>query len=98
MRSTCLYKHFFVVSLADNRGFMTANGQPDNPRAARYILKDFVNGKLLYCLAPPGVEQCEYHTWPEPKKTSQAAANRVLTPREARAINVCTRKKKSKPY
>lgn len=84
-----------MVSLVDNRGFMTANGQPDNPRAARYILKDFVNGKLLYCLAPPGVEQSEYHTWPEPKKTSQATStNRILPPREARAINVCTRKEK----
>ncbi|KAJ8939176.1 hypothetical protein NQ318_017073 [Aromia moschata] len=26
---------------AYNRGFMTANGQPDNSRAARYILKDY---------------------------------------------------------
>lgn len=65
---------------------MTANGQPDNPRAARYILKDFVNGKLLYCLAPPNVEQSEYHTWPETTKIH--SANRVLPPREARAINV----------
>ncbi|CAL7938844.1 unnamed protein product [Xylocopa violacea] len=26
-----------------NRGFMTQNGQPDNPRSARYLLKDYVN-------------------------------------------------------
>ncbi|XP_049944761.1 large subunit GTPase 1 homolog isoform X1 [Schistocerca serialis cubense] len=45
------------------RGFMTQNGQPDNPRSARYILKDFISGKLLYCCAPPGVDQAEYHTW-----------------------------------
>lgn len=48
-----------------NRGFMTQNGQPDNPRSARYILKDFVNGKLLYCFAPPGVDQKLYHIFPE---------------------------------
>ncbi|XP_010832692.1 PREDICTED: large subunit GTPase 1 homolog [Bison bison bison] len=36
------------------RGFMTAHGQPDQPRSARYILKDYVNGKLLYCHPPPG--------------------------------------------
>lgn len=24
------------------RGFMTAHGQPDQPRSARYILKDYV--------------------------------------------------------
>lgn len=48
------------------RGFMTQSGLPDNPRASRYILKDFVNGKLLYCVAPPGVDQNEYHTFPPP--------------------------------
>uniref|UniRef100_A0A8I3Q7X8 Large subunit GTPase 1 homolog n=2 Tax=Canis lupus familiaris TaxID=9615 RepID=A0A8I3Q7X8_CANLF len=36
------------------RGFMTAHGQPDQSRSARYILKDFVSGKLLYCHPPPG--------------------------------------------
>uniref|UniRef100_L7M2P5 Large subunit GTPase 1 homolog n=1 Tax=Rhipicephalus pulchellus TaxID=72859 RepID=L7M2P5_RHIPC len=48
------------------RGFMTQSGLPDNPRASRYILKDFVNGKLLYCVAPPSVDQKEYHTFPPP--------------------------------
>ncbi|KAB0798589.1 hypothetical protein PPYR_09582 [Photinus pyralis] len=67
-----------------NRGFMTSNGQPDNPRAARYILKDFVNGKLLYSHAPPGVDQNIYHTWP--KRQRLVKANRVLPPQEARAI------------
>ncbi|XP_053208543.1 large subunit GTPase 1 homolog [Panonychus citri] len=43
------------------RGFMNQRGLPDNPRAARYILKDFVNGKLIYCVAPPGVDQNEFH-------------------------------------
>uniref|UniRef100_A0A673CDU5 Large subunit GTPase 1 homolog n=1 Tax=Sphaeramia orbicularis TaxID=375764 RepID=A0A673CDU5_9TELE len=35
------------------RGFMTSHGQPDQSRSARYILKDYVNGKLLYCYPPP---------------------------------------------
>ncbi|EXJ83845.1 hypothetical protein A1O1_07473 [Capronia coronata CBS 617.96] len=36
------------------RGFATTgHGQPDESRAARYILKDYVNGKLLYCHPPP---------------------------------------------
>ncbi|XP_066457818.1 large subunit GTPase 1 homolog [Eleutherodactylus coqui] len=42
------------------RGFMTAHGQPDQPRSARYILKDFVNGKLLYCHPPPGTDSSEF--------------------------------------
>ncbi|KAG8178799.1 hypothetical protein JTE90_024661 [Oedothorax gibbosus] len=52
------------------RGFMTQRGLPDNSRSARYILKDFVNGKLLYCHAPPGVNQNEFHTFPEVKSKS----------------------------
>ncbi|XP_024909834.1 large subunit GTPase 1 homolog [Cynoglossus semilaevis] len=37
------------------RGFMTSHGQPDQSRSARYILKDYVNGKLLYCTPPPHI-------------------------------------------
>lgn len=40
---------------------MTANGQPDQSRSARYVLKDYVNGKLLYCHAPPDCKQEEFH-------------------------------------
>ncbi|KAF1915445.1 hypothetical protein BDU57DRAFT_451287 [Ampelomyces quisqualis] len=36
------------------RGFSTQGlGQPDESRAARYILKDYVKGKLLFCHPPP---------------------------------------------
>ncbi|CAL4164941.1 unnamed protein product, partial [Meganyctiphanes norvegica] len=45
------------------RGFMTQRGQPDNPRTARYVLKDYMNGKLLYCHAPPNYPQEEYHKY-----------------------------------
>lgn len=39
------------------RGFQTQGlGQPDESRAARYILKDYVAGKLLYVAPPPGIE------------------------------------------
>jgi large subunit GTPase 1 len=39
------------------RGFSTQGlGQPDESRAARYILKDFVNGKLLFVHPPPSPE------------------------------------------
>ncbi|KAJ9317961.1 hypothetical protein DTO271D3_1666 [Paecilomyces variotii] len=39
---------------AKARGFSTQGlGQPDESRAARYILKDYVNGKLLFCHPPP---------------------------------------------
>ncbi|KAF2005358.1 ribosome biogenesis GTPase-like protein Lsg1 [Amniculicola lignicola CBS 123094] len=36
------------------RGFQTQGvGQPDESRAARYMLKDYVKGKLLFCHPPP---------------------------------------------
>ncbi|KAJ5619027.1 hypothetical protein N7510_003011 [Penicillium lagena] len=39
------------------RGFSTQGiGQPDESRAARYVLKDYVNGKLLFVHPPPTPE------------------------------------------
>jgi ribosome biogenesis GTPase A len=39
---------------------MTHKGIPDGSRAARLILKDYVNGKLLYCYPPPGTNPEEF--------------------------------------
>ncbi|KAI3655446.1 hypothetical protein MP638_004607, partial [Amoeboaphelidium occidentale] len=40
-----------------NRGYMTAGqGNPDVSRGGRYILKEYVNGDLLYCHAPPNAD------------------------------------------
>ncbi|XP_043854532.1 large subunit GTPase 1 homolog [Dromiciops gliroides] len=49
-----------LTAYGSMRGFMTAHGQPDQPRAARYILKDYVRGKLLYCHPPPGIEPGDF--------------------------------------
>ncbi|KAJ5573650.1 Large subunit GTPase 1 [Penicillium hispanicum] len=39
------------------RGFSTqGQGQPDESRAARYVLKDYVNGKFIFCHPPPSPE------------------------------------------
>lgn len=67
---------------------MTANGQPDNARAARYILKDFINGKLLFCHAPPNVPQELFHIWPEEKR-KVTSESKVVPPRAIRAVTVC---------
>ncbi|KAK6595597.1 ribosome biogenesis GTPase [Botrytis cinerea] len=43
-----------LTAYARARGFRrTGQGQPDESRAARHILKDYVNGKLLFCQPPP---------------------------------------------
>merc|ERR1719186_1144112 len=52
-----------LTAYAVLRGFMTAGGCPDKSRGARVLLKDYVSGKMLYCEAPQGVEQGEYHTY-----------------------------------
>ena len=42
------------------RGFMKPGGIPDQFKAAKIILRDYVQGKLLFCQAPPTSEQEEY--------------------------------------
>jgi large subunit GTPase 1 len=49
-----------LSSYAAIRGFMSVRGLPDSSRAARIILKDYVNGKLRYCKAPPSVSQDDF--------------------------------------
>lgn len=46
--------HAVLSALAASRGFRTSvYGNPDVSRAARIILKDYVNARLLYCHKPP---------------------------------------------
>lgn len=82
------YAEELLLAFSYNRGYMTANGQPDQSRGSRYVLKDFVNGKLLYCHAPPGVEQREFHKFAERRK--EEADIKLLPPRQQRAIKMGT--------
>ena len=65
---------------------MTSNGQPDQSRSSRYVLKDYVNGKLLYCVAPPNVEQSVYHQFPE--RTRKMIEEKALPDQQQRAMRV----------
>ncbi|EJU00129.1 P-loop containing nucleoside triphosphate hydrolase protein [Dacryopinax primogenitus] len=52
-----------LVPYAIARGFARAGkGEPDESRAARYILKDYVNTKLLYCHPPVGIDSDEFNS------------------------------------
>ena len=43
------------------RGMTRASfGMPDTSRAARYVLKDYVNAKLLFAHPPPGIDVDEF--------------------------------------
>jgi len=71
-----------LLTYAVTRGFFAEKGRPDVFRAARRIMKDFMSGKLLHCIAPPGTEQEAYHTFHATKgKTFRlTAAQRALLP------------------
>ena len=45
--------HAVMSAFAQARGFMTT-GRPDESRAARVMLKDYMNGRVLYAHPPPG--------------------------------------------
>lgn len=62
------------------RGFArSGQGNPDEARAARYILKDYVNAKLLYCYPPPGTSDETYNAQAR-LKMLQALAKRKRAP------------------
>lgn len=48
--------HELLCEFARVRGLVTGRGLPDEAQAARYILKDFANGRLLYCHPPPDAD------------------------------------------
>lgn len=65
---------------------MTARGQPDQSRSARYVLKDYVNGKLLYCHAPPSCKQEEFHMFAP--RIRREMSEEMLPSQQQRAMRV----------
>lgn len=69
------------------RGYFTqGQGNPDESRASRYILKDYVNAKLLYSHPPPGIDANKFNeetrelvieALSHKHKNKRAPANRV---------------------
>lgn len=87
----CVTAYELLTAYATARGFMTHKGIPDYQRAARYILKHFVTGKLLHCEPPPGVdiaafkpqmspsEKEKLHSHSDKQSASNAVGTRVQT-------------------
>lgn len=48
-----------LEAYARNRSFFSHKGIPNLPQAARYILKDYVKGKLLYIHPPPKLQNTQ---------------------------------------
>jgi len=51
----------FLSSYGLMRGYMTSQGRPDCARSARVVLKDYVNGKLLFSHSPEGLDPADYY-------------------------------------
>lgn len=52
----------FLSAYAVARGFRTSNfGNPDESRAARIVLKDFVSAKILFCYPPPNSTEADFN-------------------------------------
>lgn len=51
---------YYINTVA--RDFTRAGqGNPDESRAARYLLKDYATAKLLFCHPPPGISEEEFN-------------------------------------
>lgn len=61
----------------------SGQGNPDEARSARYVLKDYVNAKLLFCHPPPGVSETEFN-----EQTHQNALRRVQGKKKAPVTRV----------
>lgn len=74
----------FLTAVTVARGFMrSGQGNPDEARAARYILKDYVNAKLLYGHPPPGIAEDDFN-----EETRQMALIRALGKKRAPTTRV----------
>ncbi|KAH8119933.1 P-loop containing nucleoside triphosphate hydrolase protein [Phellopilus nigrolimitatus] len=74
----------FLVAYAIARGYTrSGQGNPDEARAARYILKDYVNAKLLYCHPPSGISDQEFN-----EQAQEYALRRILRKKRAPVTRV----------
>lgn len=56
----------------------SGQGNPDEARSARYILKDYVNAKLLFCHPPPSIPDLAFN-----QRTHEIALARVAGKKHA---------------
>ncbi|TFK36883.1 P-loop containing nucleoside triphosphate hydrolase protein [Crucibulum laeve] len=74
----------FLIAYAIARGYMrSGQGNPDEARSARYILKDYVSGKLLFCHPPPGILETDFN-----KRTHENALLRAAGKKRAPVTRV----------
>ena len=55
-----LSANIFLQILARERGYVTGSALPDVKKTAKMVLKDYVNGKLLYCHLRPDYDAAKH--------------------------------------
>lgn len=80
--------HEFLQAYARSRGYTkSGQGNPDEARAARYVLKDYVKGKLVYAVPPPGLDAIEFNAGTYERfmksRTRVSMVNRLILDEEA---------------
>lgn len=81
-----------LSAYAELRGFYITAGKPDHFKTSRLVLNDFLDGKLLFCRAPPNMEQKKYSKWtkynnPDLREVNEEAPIRPPTSRPAKPVN-----------
>ncbi|CDU23382.1 probable LSG1-Large-Subunit GTPase involved in 60S ribosomal subunit biogenesis [Sporisorium scitamineum] len=72
-----------LTAYAVARGYTRqGQGNPDESRAVRYVLKDYVNAKLLYSHPPPGIDADTYNA-AQRERARAALAGRKYDPSTA---------------
>ncbi|KAA1471574.1 P-loop containing nucleoside triphosphate hydrolase protein [Dentipellis sp. KUC8613] len=67
-----------LITYAIARGFTrSGQGNPDEARSARVILKDYVNAKLLFCHPPPGIPEDEFNEETRALSLARAAGKKM---------------------
>jgi len=61
----------------------SGQGNPDESRSARYVLKDYVNGKLLFCHPPPAISDVAFN-----QQTHEISLRRVAGKKRAPVTRV----------
>ncbi|XP_045163373.2 large subunit GTPase 1 homolog [Mercenaria mercenaria] len=80
--------HELLNTYGAMRGFMTNRGLPDGPRSSRYLLKDYVNGKLLHCQPPAEMDPVEFNGYSQEPDGTSATGGLSLGNQDGRPILV----------
>lgn len=65
------------------KGYVTGRGLPDHAKSAKCLIRDFVSGHLLYCYAPPSVEQPKFQPYDDCEVKFQP---KHITPQQRRVL------------